>query len=256
MGLRWMAVAALALAIAPCALSPDARAAEWKYSMAPYFWAADLGLDLEINGDPVLDQEIDVSDLLSDLEAAFTVHVEMATDKGGFFMDTNWLSLTSKDERNLTGLPGETKFRSDVSMGIYELGAFYRPNASRRLVDLLFGIRVIDQKQDIKIQVGDGRETRSETEGSLTDAFVGLRAGGQIGGRWDLMVRGDVGTGDTELTWNAMGTVGYAFGSRKQFNTRFGWRQMTYRVKDSGTQTTTDSTTTMKGPILGLNWTF
>src|SRR5262245_47929744 len=113
-GLGRLALAMGPMAIAIGVLSPSARAAEWKYSAAPYFWAADLGLDLEINGDPVLDQEIDVSDLLSDLEAAFTVHVEMATDKGGFFLDTNWLSLTSKDERNLTGLPGETKFRSDV----------------------------------------------------------------------------------------------------------------------------------------------
>lgn len=246
-----------AVTVAGIVLSTPARAEDWKYSFAPYFWAADISLDHKINGDPVLAADVDFSDLLDKLELAFLGHLEMSTDKGGFFADAIWMSLTSADERSGGGLLDGTEIRTDLAMGVYEFGAFYHPTKPGTGFDLIFGVRAIDIDQDIQIELpNDEDHVRSETEETLTDAFVGIRAGGPIGGGFDLMIRGDVGTGDTDLTWNAIGSIGYRFGSKDQFDVRAGWKQMSIHLEDAGTETTTESDITMKGPIVGFNWTF
>src|SRR5262245_15017044 len=81
-----------------------ARADDWKFSVTPYFWASDIKLDAKVNGNTVLAADVDVSDLLDKLDIGFAAHVEAYTDKGGFFVDGNWNSLTSKDERSGGGL--------------------------------------------------------------------------------------------------------------------------------------------------------
>jgi len=252
---RWVP-SCLAIAAALLAFPGTAKAADWKFSVTPYFWAADISLDAKVNGNPVLAADVDVSDLMDKLDMAFFAHTEMYTDKGGFFFDGSWMQLSSGDTRSGGGLASGTRVDTDLSLGTYELGAFYHPTKPGTGFDVLFGIRVISLSQDIDFELQNGNETGTTTDSSLTDAFVGLRAGGPLGGNWDLMVRGDVGTGDTELTWNALGTVGFHFGSKGQFGARFGWRQMTIHQKDTGSQTTVESTITMKGPLAGLTLTF
>src|SRR5262245_60704364 len=147
---RKTAVALVLGAVCMVFSASAAKADDWKWSVAPYFWAADVKLDANINGNTVLATEVDVSDLLDKLDFAFFAHAEVSTDKGGFFFDGNWLSLTSKDERSGGGLLSGTEIRTDLSLGTYELGAFYHPTKPGTGFDVLFGVRVIDMDQDIE----------------------------------------------------------------------------------------------------------
>ena len=246
----------LVLGTAWIIFSTAAKADDWKFSVTPYFWASDIKLDAKVNGNTVLAADVDVSDLLDKLDIGFAAHVEAYTDKGGFFVDGNWNSLSSKDERSGGGLLAGTKIHTDLSIGTYELGAFYHPTKPGNGFDVLFGVRLLDVNQDIKFELPTGDSTRSETQKSYTDAFVGIRAGGPLGGPWDLMVRGDVGTGDTDFTWNALGTVGFTFGSKSQFGARIGWKETSIHLEDTGTETSTESDIVLKGPIAGFTIAF
>ena len=69
-------------------------------------------------------------------------------------------------------------------------------------------------------------KTSRGTDKNLIDAFGGVRYLVPIGKRWDFVARGDVGTGGSDLSWNAHASFGVRLGKTDLFNLRFGWRYM------------------------------
>jgi hypothetical protein len=61
--------------------SGSAYAEDLTWVVAPYVWAADVGLDLAINNEPVLGNEATFNDLLDKVEVAFTGHAEVRGER-------------------------------------------------------------------------------------------------------------------------------------------------------------------------------
>jgi opacity protein-like surface antigen len=84
----------------------------------------------------------------------------------------------------------------------------------------------------------------------LWDAIVGFKGrNGFEGTHWSVPYYADVGTGDTELTWQAMAGLDYAF---TWGNVSLVYRYLYYR--QSGTKTLQNFS--MHGPALGAKFTF
>jgi len=184
------------------------------------------------------------------------IHFEGRAEKAGFFVDLLYLDL-SDEETTSPGppLPGGTTVDAALTTGIYEAGGFYRLPGAGRALDLLFGARLLDFEQgfDIALPSPSTVTTTIEQSDSLLDGFVGVRYGHSMGKRWDFVVRADAGAGDTELTWNAVGTVGVRFGETDRYNLRFGWREMEAEIEaesDRGIDLETDLA--LSGPIIGF----
>jgi len=236
-----------------------AQAAEWEWTIAPYLWGSDISLDLAANNEPVIGGDVSFSDLLDKIEAAVPVHFEGRAGKPGFFVDVLYLSVG--DDSTIPPnppLPGGTTIHSELDSGFYEAGGLYRFIDDGQALDLLYGARVIDmsQKHDVALPSPSTLTTTIKTSDTLLDGFIGLRYAHSIGDRWDFLIRGDMGAGDTELTWNFIGTFGVRFGTTGTYSMRFGWRYLDVDVETrstSGIEVETDLV--LSGPVVAMVFT-
>ena len=249
--LRFAAVGLLLLSLAV-----PVRAADWTWSFAPYLWGAGVNLDVTANNEPVLGADVSFSDLLDKTEIAGMVHFEGRRGRGGFFVDALFLAV--EDEQTTSGgpvAPPGTLVESEVDFGIYEAGGFFRLTGNRHGLDLLFGARLtdVDQQHRITPPLPSTVVATLEPSSAFTDAFVGLRYTRALGERWGFLVRGDVGAGDTELTWNASGLASVAFGPPDRYTLLFGYRHMAMETEDDSDRgILVETETQLSGPIVGF----
>ena len=71
------AVHRAATLLAALALSATAAAAaEWQWSLTPYAWASDIGVDATVAGRPVVDETIPIAELIEDVDTIAQFHLE------------------------------------------------------------------------------------------------------------------------------------------------------------------------------------
>ena len=67
-------------------------------------------------------------------------------------------------------------------------------------------------KPDLSVSVNNQGHSFSDS-GSVLDGVIGLRGVTPLSEQWFLTYYADVGTGDTDSTWQALGGLGYRFQS-------------------------------------------
>ena len=99
--------------------------------------------------------------------------------------------------------------------------------------------------------MGPGRNGSSEVKESYWDAIVGVKGRYSFGAnrQWFLPYYADIGTGQSDLTWQAFGGLGYQFSWGSILG---GWRYIDYDFK-SGSNI---ESLTFNGPMVGVafNW--
>ena len=234
---------------------PPASSSKWEWTIAPYIWGAGLSMDMQVNGDPAFGADASFSDLLDKLDVAVMLHFEARHQNLGMFTDALYVSVS--DESTSGGnppIPDGSQIDASLQMGIYELGGFWRPGGKPTGFDLLFGARLIDATPTIDVTFPGpfGQSTSVEASKSYLDGFVGVRYGVPFAGRWNFAVRGDMGAGGTQFTWNAVAGFGVRFDKAGHYNLTGGYRYMNVdfgRSTDRGVDVT--STLSLSGPFLG-----
>lgn len=234
-------------------------ASDWKWSLTPYAWATDVGVDVALDDRQVLDKEIAFTDLLEDLEAVAQVHVEAQRGAHGVMFDLFDVRLSEDDSH--VSLPvaagAEAVLSSEIGMTILEVGGIYDPRGDQQGFALLYGTRILQQRADIDARFDLSPTTsvnRSyEVEDTLVDGLLGVRYAKRFSPRWSYQVRADASTGGTELTWSAGSAVSYAFGKGGRYAAIAGYRRM---VVDFDTDDSTDVDMTLSGFGVGLRTSF
>lgn len=193
---------AVVLAVTSAA-APESKAAQssatpdskWEWTIAPYIWTAGISLDVEANGNLVLGGDATFPDILDKLDVAGMLHFEARHGKAGLLVDGLYLSLS--DESTSSGnapIPNGTMADTNLKMGIYELGGFFRPGGGKGGFDFLFGARDIDvsQNTDVLFPGPLGLTTSFDGSKNYLDAFAGARVSLPIGKRFNFIARGDV----------------------------------------------------------------
>jgi len=229
---------------------------EW--IVTPYLWGADTSLDMLVRDDPVFSGDLDFSDLVDKLDFAFQIHVETRKDGLGFFFDGTLLE-TSDDIQSSAAppLPGSTTIDTGAEVTILEAGGFYRPSGQPYGFDMMLGVRSIDLDIDVTLTPPSPLDARViDGSASLVDGFIGLRYSAPLGGNWVVSLRGDVGAGDSDLTYNLSGLLGYGFGADDRYTLLFGYRHFTVEYEESDGGFPIEVDMTMSGPELGFAFRF
>lgn len=249
-----------AAALASCLVagSGAAGASDWKWSVTPYLWATDVGVDVEIADRQVVDAVITVEELMKDVETIAQVRVEAQKGAHGLFADL--FDVTLSDET--TGLPlpqgaGSAAIESDMGMTIAELGGFYDPNGDQQGFQILYGARLLNQRAEIDatFELANGATVVRdyELDDTLVDALAGVRYVQRLSSRWILEAEADVSAGGTELTWSAGPTIGYTFGETGRYTLTGGYRRM---VVEFETDEPVEAEMTLSGALVGLRVAF
>ena len=255
-------VLATLLSMAGVAEARDSDA--WEWTVAPYLWASDVGLDLTINDDTNLGGEAAFRDILDKVDTVFMGHFEGRKGRWGMYLDTIYLDLgESKTVAVGPGGPilGDLEADAAMKMKLYDAGALYRlrePGDDLQF-DLLAGVRYVDVAVDLDLVLpGPGMTPVGISTGpSETDLMVGARLIGRFADRWHWALRGDYSFGGTEGTYNGLASVGYTFGKSRLFTLTAGYRYMSIDIEGKSQRgNPTEADVTMSGPLLGFVFNF
>lgn len=261
---RRIAIAAVVIAAGFFVLPKQSAAADLEWTVAPYLWAADVGLDVTVNSDPVIGANVPFNDLVDKLDGAFMLHLEMKGERFGTMFDSIYIKLA--DDAVIPVGPGGPIFgdvlvNTDLTLTLYEFEVFYRfgsndPGSSA--FDILAGVRQVDIEMNLAIVLPGPAMTpvAADIDISETDFVIGGRFAGKFNDRWSYRIRADYGGGGTEGTTNAIAAVGYTFGQTGLFSLELGYRYLNLELKKDTDGSLTETELTMSGPMLGLVFRF
>src|SRR4030095_1444552 len=258
-------VVSLGLVSALAPVSASAQSSDnWEFGAIVYGWLPTIGgktaFPTATGGSDI---SLDADTILANLKFTFMGSLEARKGQWGAFTDLIYLNVgDSKSQTrdvNVGGLPlpgGVTAdLDLDVKATIWTIAGEYRvaPQPAAQ-VDVLAGARLADIKQtlgwDFSADLGPFNPSRSgskEVNVSKWDAIVGAKGRFAISEsrEWFVPWYVDVGTGQTDLTWQAIGGVGYSY---KWGELIAVWRYMAYKFK-SGAPV---EKLTLNGPALGV----
>lgn len=245
-----------ALCCAACMVSTPALAEtgtsdNWNSSGTIYLWGSGIQSDLRNGGD------IDISfgDILDDLAFAFMGTLVTRKDKWGFGGDFIYLNAKIDNSANipLSAVPGATvdlKAKSDITSWVINLLAGYNMiSTEQATLDAIFGTRYFSLDSDLTLKVNSLSGRTLNDSQAVWDGVIGLRGELNLNKKWYLPYYADIGTGQSDNTWQLMGGVGYRY--------NWGELKLVYRhiEWDLGSDGLIE-TINISGPAFGATWNF
>jgi hypothetical protein len=266
---RPLAAIAVVAALLPFHAHADSTAGDWQWDATVYMYLPSIGGETSFppSGDgPSVDVSADA--ILDSLNFAFMGALGARKGPWGVATDVIYLDLGSstKGTRDFglgqVDLPAsvDADLRLDITGWLWTLtGSYALVQQERVSMDVLAGVRMLDLEEDLRWQLnGDisslplpGRSGTGSAQATQWDAIVGVKGRASFGaeGNWYVPYYLDVGTGDSDLTWQGMLGLGYSFDSIDVVGV---WRYLDYDLGDDSSVTSID----FNGPALGVTFRF
>ena len=209
----------------------------WRFAVTPYLWlpTVDAKLKHSTPSGASASPEIEVSadDYLSNLDFAAMLSGEARKNRWSFFTDVVYLDMSADDSTvqavNFGGTRVQTNLNVDTSSSLsgvaWTLAAGYEVvRAAEVTVDAFAGFRYFRLKASTNWQLAatitgplggsqvfprSGSVSDSE---DLFDGIVGIRGRIRLGeSAWSIPFYVDVGGGSSDLTWQGVLAIAYAF---------------------------------------------
>jgi hypothetical protein len=249
------------------ASQPVAEAGAWTFRASLYGYLPTVGGSSTVPADPAGGSiNVDAGNMLDNLKGTVMGTLEAHNGRWGAFTDVVYLKLgnTKDQSRDFTigdiGLPAGTSAHLDWRLKgvVWTLAGQYRLVSRPGLtLDALGGARLLSLQQDLTWDItgnigpiaSSGRAGSSGSKNSVWDGIVGVK--GQYGfgrrGQWYAPFYVDVGTGGSDLTWQAAAGIGYAFawGGITAM-----WRHLDYDLKPGKTLNDIN----FDGPMVGVTF--
>jgi hypothetical protein len=242
------AMVAMALC-APAAVQAQDMSDKWQFNASIYGWLPDIGGNTTFPAGTGSSINVDASQIIDSLK--FTFMGTLAAQKGswGVFTDLIYLDVGgSKDKTRdiiVDGRPLPVGVTADAQLDLKSLiwtlaGSYRVVNQPDSKFDVFAGARLAEIKQTLGWQfsadLGSGTDTlrtgTTDLKVTKTDAIVGVKGRASFGSdqKWYVPYYLDIGTGQTDLTWQAIGGVGYKFSWGEVFGV---WRYLDYNFSSS-----------------------
>ena len=191
---------------------------QWQFAGAIYLWGADIG------GNTIRGSEVEVgfSDLLDNLELAFTGAFAARKNNWSFLTDVVYIDLGSDNTADLSIPVGPVQVpvttATDLDLQVWVLnfaGGYELYSAGNSRLDLIGGVRYLDLGMDLFLELeslGPGQSRTISKSHTAWNGIIGLKGQASLGERWFLPYYVDVGAGESELTWQAAAGIGYRAG--------------------------------------------
>jgi len=210
---------AAALAIGPAQSSADTPPSNgWQYAASVYMWAPGIKVTTAAGSDV----DIGFDTLISNLNMVFMGAFEARKSKWSALADALYLNVGANEGGKVavTGPLGATRrLKVDTSVKVRSwvltfLGGYNLVDDEKLFLDVVAGVRYLEMKTEFALGLRGrpfGRPIDVAALGAGWDGVIGVRGRANLEGNWYLPFHLDVGTGDSNLTWQAIGGVGYRF---------------------------------------------
>ena len=253
--------AAICLLLLFCFVNYAAAAQEtdkWQYEATIYLWLPTIDGSLKYtlpgSGGDVL--PIDTSKILDSLNMTFMGAFEARYNKLSFFTDFVYLDLSNG--KNTVVPIGQEEINVYTDLGltgwmITGMAGYDVMQTDRVRLAVIGGLRYFTLDADANLSLtGPGPldpQTSLSRSIDLWDGIVGVRGAFMLNEHWYLPYYVDIGTGDSDLTWQLFGGIGYMF---NWGDIKLGYRYLKYDQDDNEFLQDFE----FYGPILGVGFRF
>ncbi|MEN8166788.1 MAG: hypothetical protein ABFR65_04835 [Pseudomonadota bacterium] len=176
----------------------------WQQSAALYVWLPTLDGELKYQREGDEPFPVDISDML---DMAFMGAYEARKNKWSILGDLIYLDLgDDKDRDNRLYNKVELDLKG-WQVGLY--GGYNLYQTGRSNLDLLAGLRYLTIETESNLTSNQLPPLTLSQDVDLWDGVIGLRGRTNINENWFIPYQADIGTGDSDLTWQAMAGIAY-----------------------------------------------
>lgn len=237
------------LAVTPLQ-AQESSATDWQSAATIYGWFPDIGGRTELPLGAGGDIDVDIGTILDHLKMTAQGSFELRKGRWGAFTDIVYLDVgeSNSNTRNIefNGVPipasvtAATDF--DLKSTFWTLAASYGiASSDSAIFDVLFGARLAHMKQELNwtFTGNFGQTVPPPTTGirgtsvDQWDAIAGGKGRVMFGAdhRWAMPYYFDIGTGDSDVTWQAVLGLSYSFGWG---DLGVAWRYLDYDLDSNG----------------------
>jgi hypothetical protein len=243
----------------------DWEAEKWQFTASVYGWLPTIDSTVNFPDDPSsTDLHVSKSDVLNHLKMTFQGSLDAHNGRWGIFNDVVYVDLGGSKSRTRDfsigniGVPASatTDLSLDIKAVVWTVAGEYRVVSDPAwTVDLLGGARMLQMKPTLGYSItGDlgpivipGRDGSKQVNEHIWDGIIGVKGRYAFGndGRWFVPFYLDVGTGQSQLTWQIAGGIGYSYNWGSVYAT---WRYLDYNFQSGKALDNIN----MNGPMLGV----
>lgn len=220
---------------------------QWAFGAEAYLWGASVG------GKTVTGDKLDVafSDIVKDLDFGLMGSFVATKDKWTAFADLIYLDVTDdfSSTANIVGQPELLRVDAELKGFVTTLGGAYNfYSTDCTILNVLLGARYESLDLDLALDLGPVTANFSDT-GHTLDGVVGMRGKSDFGERWYFTYYADIGTGESDLTWQGLVAVNYRF---QKLDAVIGYRYLDWEFDGSNLLDRLD----LGGPFAGVKFRF
>ena len=262
---RMASVAVLTIAaISPAIVAAQELSDQWKFRASIYGWLPDIGGSTSFPAGTGTSINVNADKIIDTLKFTFMGTFEAQKGRWGAFTDVIYLDVggSKSQTRDLTvgnvtlpaGVTADAQL--DIKAWVWTLAGTYRVVSDPGFtMDVLAGARLLDVEEKLGWQFSANlggiapppRTGNSELKDNVWDGIIGVKGRFAFGAdrEWYVPYYVDVGTGDSDLTWQGVTGIGYAFRWGELFAV---WRYLDYNLK-SGSKI---EDVNFNGPAIGV----
>lgn len=244
----------------------DETGNEWQFRVIGYAYVPDIAATAHMPAGDDADIDVTAQDLIENAHAAGMAAFEARKGRFGGFADLIYMDVGDSIHDSPTigagsvplppGITADAKL--DVEATVFTVGASYRSIAAEAAtLDIFAGARRLDAKATLRWAfsapfgpfVGPAQAGKSSVRGDGWDGIAGAKGELAFGDkrRWFVPFYADVGTGDSDLTWQAATGLGYRFDRFEVVGT---WRHLRYEFAADSRLEDLE----LDGPAIGLSY--
>lgn len=178
---------------------------ELKQKIMIYGWLPTLDGTMTFNVPSEPDESFDVS-VIDSLDSVFMGSYHLRKNEWSFLADMIYLKMSG----NTQGLNPNVNLGLELTAKLYSFyGGYNLSETEKNSVDVIAGVRYLGLDLDVSRSGGIvGNGTLSPSVDNY-DAVIGLYGLYTIDQNWYIPYQVDIGTGDTDLTWQASLSIAY-----------------------------------------------
>lgn len=228
-----------------------AQGDDWKFGIEGYGWAP------RIDGETASgsDFTIDLNNILDNLNFTFMGVVAARKGKWSFTTDIMYMDLEADNSSTLPTNSGIVGLNTDVELKAWILtpAIGYSVIESDKVnLNVIGGARYLylDMAIEHNTSTTSGnRYNRLSDSGNNWDGIIGVRGGYAFNEKWYMPFYGDIGTGDSDFTFQVAAGIGYKFDI---VDVVLLWRYLDWNFADDSVL----DDLSINGPMLGVKYIF
>ena len=227
----------------------------WQFEATLYLWYTDIGGTLNIPGGSVPGGPFksEASSILDSLEMVFMGGFAAHKNRWSIVTDAIYLNLGNNKDTTVTAGRRDREINASVDMNLTSwvlTGVVGYDVVQTDLVILAIVGGARYTSLDVDTTLGLQRlQTKSSESDDLVDGIVGVRGAINLNEHWYFPYYADIGTGSSNLTWQALAGIGYRF---SWGDVKLAYRYLKYDLDDKNLLQDLD----ISGPAMGITFRF